>query len=185
VALPRRTPDYHACVALNMVLGGQFVSRINMNLRQDKGYTYGARTAFEFRRAPGPFAMHASVQADATAAAIRETFVELRAIRTDRPVTDEELAAGRAVLTRGYPRNFETSDQIMRAAAQLSLYGLPDDYFSTFVPAVLSLTPADLSRATQHLDPARMAVVVVGDREKIAPSLASLELGDASEVAIG
>ena len=185
VALPRRTPDYYACVVLNMVLGGQFVSRINMNLRQDKGYTYGARTAFEFRRAAGPFAMHASVQADATAAAIREAFSEMRAIRGERPVSAEELDAGRAALTRGYPRNFETSDQIGRAAAQVALYGLPDDYYSTFVPAILSLTPDDVTRAAvQHVEPGRMAVVVVGDREKIAPSLASLELGDASEVAI-
>ena len=185
VALPRGTRDYYACVVLNMILGGQFVSRINMNLRQDKGYTYGARTAFEFRRAPGPFAMHASVQADATADAIREAFGELRAIRGERPVSGEELAVGRAALTRGYPRNFETSDQIARAAAQLSLYALPDDYYSTFVPTVLQLTPDDVTRAAvQHVEPGRMAVVVVGDREKIAPSVASLELGDASEVAL-
>jgi predicted Zn-dependent peptidase len=180
VALARRTPDYHACVVLNMILGGQFVSRINMNLRQDKGYTYGARTAFEFRRAPGPFAMHASVQADATADAIRETLHELRAIRGERPVTAEELAVGRAALTRGYPRNFETSDQIARAAAQLALYELPDDYFSTFVPTILALGPDDITHAAErHLHPERAAVVVVGDREKIGGSLASLDLGEA------
>ena len=91
----------------------------------------------------------------------------------------------KASLTRGYPRNFETSDQIARAAAQLSLYALPDDYYSTFVPTVLQLTPDDVTRAAvQHVEPGRMAVVVVGDREKIAPSVASLELGDASEVAL-
>jgi predicted Zn-dependent peptidase len=163
-----------------MILGGQFVSRINMNLRQDKGYTYGARTAFEFRRAPGPFAMHASVQADATADAIRETLHEFRAIRGERPVTAEELAVGRAALTRGYPRNFETSDQIARAAAQLALYELPDDYFSTFVPTILALGPDDITHAAErHLHPERAAVVVVGDREKIGGSLASLDLGEA------
>ncbi|HTL44765.1 MAG TPA: pitrilysin family protein [Vicinamibacterales bacterium] len=185
VALARRTPDYHACVVLNMILGGQFVSRINMNLRQDKGYTYGARTAFEFRRAPGPFAMHASVQGDATADAIRETLQEFRAIRGERPVTVEELAVGRAALTRGYPRNFETSDQIARAAAQLALYELPDDYFSTFVPTILALGPDDITHAAErHLHPERAAVVVVGDREKIGASLASLDLGDTSEMAL-
>jgi zinc protease len=185
VALPRRTPDYHACVVLNMILGGQFVSRINMNLRQDKGYTYGARTAFDFRRAAGPFAMHASVQADATAAAIREALGELRAIRGDRPVTDEELVVGRAALTRGYPRNFETSDQIARGAAQLALYELPDDYFSTFVPTVLALTSDEITRAAaRHLDPEGMAVVVVGDRDRIASPIASLDLGEASEAAL-
>jgi predicted Zn-dependent peptidase len=184
VALPRRTPDYHACVVLNMILGGQFVSRINMNLRQDKGYTYGARTSFEFRRAAGPFSLHASVQADATADAIREALAELRAVRGGRPVTEEELAVGRAALTRGYPRSFETADQIARAAAQLSLYELPDDYFTTFVPTVLSLTPDDVTRAAaRHIDPSRMAAVIVGDRDKF-PSLGSLELGEASEVAL-
>jgi len=185
VALARRTPDYHACMVLNMILGGQFVSRLNMNLRQEKGYTYGARTAFEFRRAAGPFAMHASVQADATADAIRETLHEFRAIRGTRPVTGEELAVGRAALTRGYPRNFETSDQIARAAAQLALYELPDDYFSTFVATTLALRPEDITHAAErHLHPARAAVVVVGDRDKIGTSLASLDLGEASEVAL-
>jgi predicted Zn-dependent peptidase len=185
VALPRRTPDYHACVVLNMVLGGQFVSRINMNLREEKGYTYGARTAFEFRRAPGPFSLQASVQADATVDAVREALAEIRAIRGERPVTREELALGRAALTRGYPRSFETAEQIARAAAQLALYGLPDDYFSTFVPTVMALTPENVTRAAaSHLDPARMVAVIVGDRDKLGPSLATLELGDASEVAL-
>jgi zinc protease len=155
-----------------------------MNLRQDKGYTYGARTSFEFRRAAGPFSLHASVQADATADAIREALAELRAVRGGRPVTEEELAVGRAALTRGYPRSFETADQIARAAAQLSLYELPDDYFTTFVPTVLSLTPDDVTRAAaRHIDPSRMAAVIVGDRDKF-PSLGSLELGEASEVAL-
>jgi len=185
VAVARRTPEYHALVVLNMILGGQFVSRINMNLREEKGYTYGARTAFEFRRGAGPFVLHASVQADATVDAVKEVLAEVRAIRGDKPVTDAELALGRAALTRGYPRSFETADQIARAAAQLSLYGLPDDYFSTFVPKVLSLTAADVTRAAAaHLDPSRMVAVIVGDREKLASSLSTLELGDASEVAL-
>ena len=133
VALARRSPDYHAALVANMILGGQFVSRINMNLREDKGYTYGVRTAFEFRRAPGPFVLHASVQHDATADALREALGEIAAIRGERPVTTEELELGRASLTRGYPRNFETADQVARGAAQLALYDLPDDYFTTFV----------------------------------------------------
>ena len=186
VALARRTPDYHAALALNMVLGGQFVSRINLNLREDKGYTYGARTAFEFRRAPGPFVLQASVQSEVTANAVREALAEVRAIRTDRPVTREELELGRAALTRGYPRNFETADHIARAAAQLALYGLPDDYFTTFVPKMLALDEAAVTRvAAAHIDPSRLITVIVGDREKLSPSLPTLELGDASEVAVG
>ena len=185
VALPRRSPDYHAALVANMILGGQFVSRINMNLREDKGYTYGARTAFEFRRAPGPFVLHASVQADATADALREALGEIRAIRGERPITRAELELGRASLTRGYPRNFETADQIARGAAQLALYGLPDDYFSTFIPRVLSLSEADVTAvAARHIDPSRLLTVVVGDREKLLPSLKQLDLGDIADVAV-
>jgi len=185
VALARSSPDYHAALVLNMILGGQFVSRINMNLREDKGYTYGVRTAFEFRRAPGPFVLQASVQSDTTVDAIRESFAEIRAIRGDRPVTNEELETGRAALTRGYPRNFETADQIGRAAAQLALYQLPDDYFTTFVPKVLALTAADIMRvAAADIDPSRLLTVIIGDREKVSPSVASLELGAASEIAV-
>jgi len=185
VALPRKAPDYHAALVANMVLGGQFVSRINMNLREDKGYTYGARTAFEFRRAPGPFVLHASVQSDATADAIREALGEIRAIRTDRPITRSELELGRASLTRGYPRSFETADQIARGAAQLALYELPDDYFSTFIPKVLALDEADVTAAAvKHIDPARLLSVVVGDREKLLTGLKGLELGDVADVAV-
>ena len=185
VGLARRTPDYHSALVANMILGGQFVSRINMNLREDKGYTYGARTSFEFRRAPGPFVLHASVQHDATADALREALGEIRAIRGERPVTREELELGRASLTRGYPRNFETADQVARGAAQLALYDLPDDYFTTFVPAVLALTEQDVTAiAAKHIDPARLLTVVVGDRDKLTPSLKALGLGEVDDVSV-
>jgi zinc protease len=183
IALPRRTPDYHAVLVVNMILGGQFVSRINMNLREEKGYTYGARTLFEFRRAPGPFVLHASVQSDATTDALKEVFRELREIRGERPITDAELELGRASLTRGYPRNFETADQVARAAAQLALYDLPDDYFSTFVPRIMSLKKADVTEAARkHIDPDRLLAVVVGDREKLAAPLRALAMGDVIDV---
>jgi predicted Zn-dependent peptidase len=186
VAEARSTPDYHALLALNLVLGGQFVSRINMRLREEKGYTYGARTSFEFRRGRGPFVLQASVQSDATADAIEDVFSEIRAIRADRPVTRAELELGRAALTRGYPRNFETSDQVCRAAAQLALYGLPDDYFTTFVPRVLALDEADLTRAARRcIDPDRLVTVIVGDRDTVAPTLDRLALGEATELTGG
>jgi len=184
VAVARDTPDYHALLVLNMVLGGQFVSRINMNLREDKGYTYGARTSFDFRRGPGPFSLQASVQSEVTVDAILEALLELRAIRGERPVTRKELETGRAGLTRGYPRNFETAEQISRGAAQLALYGLPDDYFSTFVPRVLAVDEADVTRvAAEHIDPSRLLVVIVGDRDKVGPTLPKLNLGTPLEVA--
>lgn len=185
VALPRRTPDYHGALVANLVLGGQFVSRINMNLREDKGYTYGVRTSFEFRRAPGPFVLHASVQHDATADAVREALGEIQAIRGERPVTRQELELGRASLTRGYPRNFETADQVARAAAQIALYDLPEDYFTAFVPKVLSLNEDDVTAiAAKHIDPSRLLTVVVGDRDKLAPSLKALDLGDVTDVSV-
>jgi zinc protease len=179
VAAARATPDYHALVAANMVLGGQYVSRINLNLRSDKGITYGARTAFDFRRRPGPFAFQASVDTPATALAIRESIGEIAAIRGERPVSADELAVGVAALTRGYARNFETSDQIARAVAQLALYGLPDDYYSQFVPRVESLTPDDvMGAAARHLDPARLITLVVGDVDAAGQELGRLNLGD-------
>lgn len=183
VGVARSSPDYHALVTLNLVLGGQFVSRINSNLRERKGYTYGARTSFDFRRGPGPFGLHASVQSEATADAIREALNELHAIRDSRPVTAEELELGRATLTRGYPRNFETAEQIGRAIAQLALYDLPLDYFSAFVPRILALTPDDLTRAAAtHIDPARLTTVIVGDTATIGDTLGDLGLGDATIV---
>ena len=85
IGLARSTPDYHALLVMNMILGGQFVSRINMNLREEKGYTYGARTSFEFRKGPGPFVFQTSVQSDVTAEAVREVLGEIETIRGDRP----------------------------------------------------------------------------------------------------
>jgi zinc protease len=182
VGVARSSPDYHALVALNMVLGGQFVSRINLNLRERKGYTYGARTTFDFRRGPGPFVLHASVQSEATADALHEVLSELQAIRGERPVTRDELELGRAPLTRGYARGFETAEQVGRAIAQIALYDLPVTYFSDFVPKVLSLTPADLTRAAAaHIDPQRLLAVVVGDRNVIGDSLSGAGLGEPVE----
>jgi zinc protease len=179
VCASRDTPDYHALVLLNMILGGQFVSRVNLNLRQDKGYTYGVRTGFDLRRGIGPFVLQTSVQTEVTAAAIRESLRELEDLRGPRPATPDEIALARASITRGYPRGFETAQQVARGVAQLALHGLPDTYFEEFVPRVEAVTEADVSRvAVQYLDPARMVTLAVGDHDRIAPSLASLNLGE-------
>jgi predicted Zn-dependent peptidase len=185
MSVSRTHPDYLRLMVLNMVLGGQFVSRINMNLREDKGYTYGARTGFEARRGPGPFVLQASVQSEATAEAISESVAEISAIRGDRPVTREELETGRAALTRGYPRNFETAEQVARAAAQMALHDLPDDYYTTFVPRVLAIDERAVTDAAQrHLDPSRLLTVIVGDRDRVGPALAPLALGEPLELAV-
>jgi zinc protease len=184
LGVSRRTPDYHALLVANLVLGGQFVSRLNMNLREHRGLTYGARSWFEFRLGPGPFQMSASVQTPATADAIAEMMREVRDLRESRPITASELETARATLTRGYPRNFETADQLARSVAQLALYDLPDDYFSRFVPTVAALSLANVqAAAAAHLDPDRLMAVVVGDAGQVAPSLPALGLGAAVEVA--
>jgi predicted Zn-dependent peptidase len=179
VAAARSTPDYHALVLLNGVLGGQFVSRVNLNLREAKGYTYGVRTGFDLRRGLGPFVLQTSVGTDVTAPAIREAHREIRDIIGARPVTPDELAQSRASLSLGYPRGFETAQQVSRSVAQLALHGLPDTYFEEFVPRLSATTLSEVAAAAgRHLRPDRLATVLVGDLDKIGDSLASLGFGE-------
>jgi zinc protease len=178
VCASRATPDYHALLMLNTILGGQFVSRINLNLREDKGYTYGVRTGFDLRRGAGPFALQTSVGTDVTAAAIREALNEIRAISSTRPATADELSLGFMTVSKGYPRGFETASQVARSVAQLALHGLPDAYFEEFIPRLAQVTQDDVSRvASQYLDAGRMTTLIVGDLDKIAESLPGLGLG--------
>jgi predicted Zn-dependent peptidase len=171
----RNNPDYPALLVMNSVLGGQFVSRVNLKLREEKGYTYGARTGFDWRRGLAPFSLHASVHTASTAEAVKDALAELEGIRGTRPVTAQELVLARASLTKGYPRNFETAGQVARAVAQLALYGLPDTYFQEFVPKVNAVTGEDVTRvATQYLDPARFTTLAVGDHSAIAEPLSRL-----------
>jgi predicted Zn-dependent peptidase len=179
VCASRDTPDYHALVLLNMILGGQFVSRVNLKLRQEKGYTYGVRTGFDLRRGLGPFALQTSVQTDVTVDAIREALRELDDIRGLRPATSDELALARASVTRGYPRGFETAQQVARSVGQLALHNLPDSYFEQFVPRIDAVTLDDVTRvAAEYLDTARMVTLAVGDHERIASTLTTLNLGE-------
>ena len=183
VAAARRTPAYPALQVLNMVLGGQFVSRLNRSLREEKGYTYGVRTAFQYRRAPGPFVMQGSVQADATVETIREVIEEMAAIGGDRPVTRPELDLARSALTRGFARSFETAGQVARGVAQLVQYDLPADEYDRFVPAVTAVdAPAVTAAAARYLQADRAVVVVVGPAAQIAPGLDALPLGGAQRV---
>jgi len=185
VAVARSAPDYHALQVLNMVLGGQFVSRLNLSLREEKGYTYGVRTAFDCRRAPGPFAMQGSVQSGATVEAVQEVFEQIEAIRGDRPVTPAELDMARAALSRGFPRGFETASQVARGLGRLVLHGLPEDYYDRFVPHVEAVdASAVTAAATAHLHADRAVAVIVGPAEQIAPGLAALDLGEPERVEI-
>jgi zinc protease len=171
----RNTPDYAALVVMNAVLGGQFVSRVNLKLREEKGYTYGARTGFDWRRGMSPFVLQTSVHTAATADAVRDSLAEIEGIRRERPVSEHELALAKASLTRGYPRNFETVQQVARSVAQLALYGLPDTYFAEFVPKVNAITAQDVTRAAEHyLVPERLTTLIVGDHSAIADPLSTL-----------
>jgi zinc protease len=171
----RSVPDYHALVALNGVLGGQFSSRLNQRLRQEKGYTYGAHSAFDMRRASGAFMCDTSVQSDATSAAIRDILDECAAIGSVRPPAGDELLRVKEGMTRGYAKNFETAAQLARAASQLVMHGLPDDTFDRFVPSMLAVDDGSaLAAARAHIRPEAISVVVVGDAGAVASSLAGL-----------
>jgi predicted Zn-dependent peptidase len=177
----RKTPDYPALLVMNALLGGQFVSRVNLKLREEKAYTYGARTGFDWRRGISPFVLSASVHTASTAEAVRDSMAEIAGLRDSRPPSDEELTLAKASLTRGYPRNFETAQQVARSVAQLALYGLPDSYFSQFVPNVNAITRVDVTlAAVRYLDPEKLTTLIVGDHTVIADSLATLGLGEPS-----
>lgn len=171
---PRQTSAYHALIVLNAVLGGQFTSRINRRLREEKGVTYGAHTSFDFRRLAGAFSCDTSVQADATAGAVADVLAEFAAVGRDA-VSNDELSAARASLTRGYVRNFETAGQLARGAAQLATFGLPDDTFDRFVPSVEGVAGTDVHAAAQRfIRPADTTIVVVGDAETCQAPLEQL-----------
>lgn len=171
----RSTPDYHTLLVLNTILGGDFVSRLNLNLREQKGYTYGVRTGFNLRRGVGPFAMQTSVATDVTAAAIEQAMDEIQAMAGARPATPEEVANARATLGKGYPRGFETAAQVARSVAQLALHQLPDSYFEEFIPRLADVTADEVTAAARrYLDSARMTTIVVGDIDKIRGPLEAL-----------
>jgi predicted Zn-dependent peptidase len=175
----RDTPDYAPLLVMNAILGGQFVSRINLKLREEKAFTYGVRTGFDWRRGLGPFSVQTSVHTAATAESIADTLQEISGLRGDRPATAQEMSLAQASLTRGYPRNFETAQQVARSVAQLAVFDLPDSYFEEFVPKVNAVTADEVTRvAGAYLDPARVIALVVGDRKATEQSLAALGLGE-------
>jgi len=175
VGVPRSTADYFPLTVMNAILGGQFSSRINLNLREDKGYTYGARSSFAFRQGPGPFQAGGSVQTGVTKEALVELVKEITDITGPRPVLDIELAFAKDRIIQGFPSRFETTFGVAGTLADLVLYGLPADYLSTYQAAVEAVTKDDVERvAKKYLDTEHMAILVVGDRAKIEAGLKSL-----------
>ncbi len=179
LAARRSTPDYSALLVMNAILGGQFVSRVNLKLREERGFTYGAYTGFDWRLGLGPFSLEASVHTASTAEAVSDSLRELEDIRGARPPAPEEMALAKASLTRGYPRGFETAEQVARSVASHALHGLPDTYFEEFVPKIEAITIDDVVRvADRYIDPSRLTTLIVGDYEQIGPSLDRLGLGE-------
>ena len=172
---PRRTRDYHALVTLNALLGGQFTSRINRNLREARAITYGARTSFDMRRHAGLFSCDTSVQADSAAIAATEILREFRGVTEPDAIAADELDQARDSLTRGYVRHFETASHLVRALVELVSHDLEADTFDRFVPAVSALTADDLTRAAESsIRPDDCAIVVVTDLDVHRAALETL-----------
>ena len=177
VGPPRLTADYFPLTICNAILGGLFSSRLNLNLREEHAYTYGAHSGVDWRRWAGPFSMDAAVQSDVTAAAVQEILSEFDRIRTER-VSDSELSLAQSYLDGVFPIRFETTRAIASALASQAIYGLPADYYDTYRANIRAVTADEILRvARTHFDPAKLQVVAVGDPAVIAEPLAALNVG--------
>lgn len=183
VGVARSTADYFPIQVMNTILGGSFASRLNMNLREKHGYTYGATSNFDMRASAGPFAAAAGVQTDKTSDALKEFFNELNGIL--QPVPADELSRAKNYVSLRFPSGFETAGDISRRLEEALVYHLPDDYFSKYVQNIEAVTAADVQRvARKYIQPLRFAVVVVGDRKTIEPGIRALNLGTTSVLGV-
>ncbi len=176
----RNSPDYFPLNVMNMVFGGQFSSRLNMNLREQKGYTYGARSAFDWRvQQSGLYVASANVQTAVTAPALAEFLKEFDGMVGGHPVDAKELDFCQKYVTRGYTAGFETPSQVATQLETLVVYRLPDDYFNEVVPNIRAVTADDVLRVgKKYLAIQQMVIIVVGDRKLIEPELRKLPLGE-------
>jgi zinc protease len=171
VGIARKSDDFIPIVVLNTLLGGYFNSRININLREGKGYTYGAQTTFDVRKLRGPFVVSADVRNAVTDSAISEILYELQRIR-EEPVATEELAMVKEFLIGSFPLQIETPNQIASKVIDLELYDLPRDFYDTFNEHVQAVGAQDLLHVAQkHLHPDKLAIVVSGDSREVAEKL--------------
>jgi len=175
VGVSRATPDYFPLQILNTVLGGSFTSRLNQNLREKNGYSYGASSRFDMRQSAGPFFAGAGVQTDKTADALREFFNELNGIGT--PVPADELAKAKNYVALGFPSEFETIEDMAGHLEELLVYQLPDTYFGAYVDNIQAVTGDSVQKAAAtYIQPSKFTVVVVGDRKAIEPGIRALNL---------
>jgi zinc protease len=177
MGLARSTPDYAPVEVMNTDLGGLFSSRINMNLRETHGYTYGAFSFFAYHRAPGPFIAASDVRTDVTAPATTEMFNELRRMR-ETQMTPAEMLLSKDSITRSLPGRFERGTSAAGTFAELFTYDLPLDYFSTLPERINAVTPEQAQAVAQkYILPDRMIVLALGDRAKIEADMKKLNLG--------
>jgi predicted Zn-dependent peptidase len=183
VGVARSNPDFFPIQVMNTILGGGFSSRLNLNLREKRGYTYGASSGFDMRRFPGPFTAAAGVQSDKTAESITEFLNELRGMLKEVPADELERAKNYVALR--FPTTFETTGDIAGRLETLIAYGLPDDYYAKYVQQIQAVTSADVLRVAQRYLPIdRLTIVVAGDRKAIEAPIAALKLGTIKEMTI-
>jgi zinc protease len=177
IGLPRKHPDFFSTVVMNAILGGLFGSRINLNLREVHGYTYGASSYYDWRRGPGPFVISTAVESQVTAPALREIFLEIDRIRS-KAVSPEELSLAKEYLEGVFPIRYETTSAIASALATLTIYDLPADYYDSYRQNVHEVSAESvLEAAKSHLHPDRLLTVIVGDAQVVHGSLGELSLG--------
>lgn len=175
-SVPRSSPEVMALRLLNAALGGSFTSRLNQNLREQHGYSYGAGSSFAFGRGPGPFSAGASVKTEVTGEALREMLGEIRRTLAE-PLQRAELDKAKALLAFDLVGTLEHSDAAAGAAANMFLYGLPLDELRTFVPRLRALDEGQVeASARRAIDPAALTVVIAGDMAKVLPQLAAAGL---------
>jgi predicted Zn-dependent peptidase len=169
---PRNTPDYFALQVLNHILGGQFQSRLNANIREQKGYSYGVSSRFAYGKGPGSFNAGGSVVSGKTDLALIEFMKELHGIVGDRPITDDELQTAKDALIQSLPQRFASVAATGGSITSLVTQGLPDDYYQNYAKSVSAVTKADLMRvANLYIDLNHLAIVIVGDRASIEAGL--------------
>jgi zinc protease len=179
VAPPKANPDEIAILAMNTALGGAFTSRLNMNLREDKHWSYGAGSFLPDAKGQRPFVAFGPVQTDKTKESVQEIAKELKDVTAARPPDAEELVAVQDELTRTLPGTWETGAAVAGSISEMVRFGLPEDYFQTFPSKVHALTTSDLAAAAKKvIDPKDMVWIVVGDRAVIEPGLKSLGWGE-------
>ena len=180
IGVPRSVEDYFALVVLNLVLGGSFSSRLNLNLRERHGFTYGVRSSFAPRRGPGPFAVSTAVENAVTGAAVGEIFREIERLVEGGPTRDE-VEAATSYLAGVFPLRLETTGQIASRIAGMVVYDLPDDYYRSYRDRVREVTAEQVARAARrHIRPAELCTVVVGNADDVVPQLEGLDIGPVS-----